>query len=61
MQKRPTGCYYSRRQCEAKVSICVLLCVCTLICEGGYMQKRPTGCYYSRRQCEVNVDTKQSH
>ena len=43
--------------CFQIAGICLLLCVCTLTCDGGYIRKRPSGCYYSRRQCEAKVGT----
>ena len=39
--------------------ICLLLCVCALTCEGGYIRKKPPGCYNSRRQCEAKVGTEE--
>ena len=43
--------------CFQIAGICLLFCVCTLTCNGGYIWKRPSGCYYSRRQCEAKVGT----
>ena len=49
------------RDCFQIACMYLLLCVCALTCEGGYIGKRPSGCFYSRRQCEAKVGTKQSH